>query len=134
MPENLRGGFFLTHTVLFLDSRAVIRLPTRAVLSVIGVMFSVYTVCLHQYSFAVQSVVDAVSRSAFVTSPYPVILSIENRCSIAQQQKMAQIFIVSRVDYVRYDRIGNGSPGHWIIGSPFNGFWPDRVTCQKSIQ
>ena len=45
-----------------------------------------------------QSVVDAVNRSAFVTSPYPVILSIENRCSIAQQQKMAQIFIVSSRD------------------------------------
>lgn len=42
-----------------------------------------------------QSVVDAVNRSAFVTSPFPVILSIENRCSIAQQQKMAQIFTVS---------------------------------------
>jgi len=40
-------------------------------------------------------VVDAVNRSAFVASPYPVILSIENRCSIAQQQKMAQIFVVS---------------------------------------
>ena len=47
--------------------------------------------------YVVQSVVDAVNRSAFVTSPYPVILSIENRCSIAQQQKMAQIFIVSIV-------------------------------------
>ena len=32
-----------------------------------------------------------------MTSPYPVILSIENRCSIVQQQKMAQIFVVSSV-------------------------------------
>jgi hypothetical protein len=40
-------------------------------------------------------VVEAIGKSAFVTSPYPVILSIENRCSIAQQQKMAVIFVVS---------------------------------------
>ena len=42
-----------------------------------------------------QAVVEAINRSAFVTSPYPVILSIENHCSIPQQQKMAQIFTVS---------------------------------------
>lgn len=42
-----------------------------------------------------QSVVEAINKSAFVTSPYPVILSIENHCSLPQQQKMAQIFIVS---------------------------------------
>ncbi|XP_041369675.1 1-phosphatidylinositol 4,5-bisphosphate phosphodiesterase epsilon-1-like [Gigantopelta aegis] len=39
-----------------------------------------------------KGVVDAINRSAFVTSPYPVILSIENHCSLLQQQKMAQIF------------------------------------------
>ncbi|PVD29971.1 hypothetical protein C0Q70_09232 [Pomacea canaliculata] len=40
-----------------------------------------------------KSVVEAINKSAFVTSPYPVILSIENHCSLPQQQKMAQIFI-----------------------------------------
>lgn len=38
-------------------------------------------------------VVNAINESAFKSSPYPVILSIENHCSLAQQSKMAQIFI-----------------------------------------
>ena len=44
---------------------------------------------------AFRSVVEAINRSAFVTSPYPVILSIENHCSIQQQVRMAQIFQVN---------------------------------------
>ncbi|CAG5127270.1 unnamed protein product, partial [Candidula unifasciata] len=40
-----------------------------------------------------KGVVEAINRSAFVTSPYPIILSIENHCSLPQQQKMAQIFL-----------------------------------------
>ena len=39
-----------------------------------------------------REVVVAIKKSAFVTSPYPVILSIENHCSVAQQKKMAEIF------------------------------------------
>ncbi len=39
-----------------------------------------------------RSVVEAIQRSAFVKSPYPVILSVENHCSLQQQTKMAQIF------------------------------------------
>lgn len=50
---------------------------------------------LTNLSVCPQAVVEAINRSAFVTSPYPVILSIENHCSIPQQQKMAQIFTVS---------------------------------------
>ena len=42
-----------------------------------------------------QAVVEAINKSAFLTSPYPVILSIENHCSVPQQQKMAHIFTVS---------------------------------------
>lgn len=34
-----------------------------------------------------------INESAFLTSPYPVILSIENRCSLMQQARMAQIFV-----------------------------------------
>ncbi|ESN90643.1 hypothetical protein HELRODRAFT_71032, partial [Helobdella robusta] len=40
-----------------------------------------------------KAVVETINKHAFITSPYPVILSVENRCSITQQQKMAQIFI-----------------------------------------
>ena len=38
--------------------------------------------------------VEAISRSAFVNSHMPVILSIENHCSLPQQRKMAEIFKV----------------------------------------
>uniref|UniRef100_A0A1A8CF96 Phosphoinositide phospholipase C n=1 Tax=Nothobranchius kadleci TaxID=1051664 RepID=A0A1A8CF96_NOTKA len=37
-------------------------------------------------------VVEAINRSAFVSSDMPVILSIENHCSLLQQRKMAEIF------------------------------------------
>ena len=38
-------------------------------------------------------VVEVINASAFLTSSYPVILSIENRCSLHQQARMAQIFV-----------------------------------------
>ncbi|CAG9132946.1 unnamed protein product [Plutella xylostella] len=40
-------------------------------------------------------VVETIARSAFVASPYPLILSIENHCSLPQQQVMASTFEVS---------------------------------------
>ena len=43
---------------------------------------------------AFKTVVEVINESAFSASPYPVILSIENRCSVPQQVKMAQIFCV----------------------------------------
>ncbi|XP_066521080.1 1-phosphatidylinositol 4,5-bisphosphate phosphodiesterase epsilon-1 isoform X2 [Hoplias malabaricus] len=39
-----------------------------------------------------QDVVEAINRTAFVNSEMPVILSIENHCSLIQQRKMADIF------------------------------------------
>ncbi|TMS36072.1 hypothetical protein L596_003331 [Steinernema carpocapsae] len=39
-----------------------------------------------------RQVVDIIKKSAFTTSSLPVILSIENHCSLQQQAKMAQMF------------------------------------------
>ncbi|XP_062383111.1 1-phosphatidylinositol 4,5-bisphosphate phosphodiesterase epsilon-1 isoform X3 [Sardina pilchardus] len=39
-----------------------------------------------------KEVVEAINRTAFVNSEMPVILSIENHCSLPQQRKMAEIF------------------------------------------
>ncbi|XP_055677363.1 1-phosphatidylinositol 4,5-bisphosphate phosphodiesterase epsilon-1-like isoform X3 [Lutzomyia longipalpis] len=53
-------------------------------------------VIYHGHTFTTKipfkSVVEAINKSAFVASPYPVILSIENHCSIQQQARMAHIF------------------------------------------
>jgi phosphatidylinositol phospholipase C gamma-1 len=40
-----------------------------------------------------RDVVQTIKEHAFVTSPYPLILSIEQNCSLAQQRKMAQCMI-----------------------------------------
>ncbi|XP_042312771.1 1-phosphatidylinositol 4,5-bisphosphate phosphodiesterase epsilon-1 isoform X2 [Sceloporus undulatus] len=39
-----------------------------------------------------KEVVEAIDRSAFITSDMPIIISIENHCSLPQQRKMADIF------------------------------------------
>ena len=40
------------------------------------------------------AVVETIDKNAFVTSAYPIILSIENHCSLQQQTRMAHIFQV----------------------------------------
>ncbi|XP_035237123.1 1-phosphatidylinositol 4,5-bisphosphate phosphodiesterase eta-2a isoform X2 [Anguilla anguilla] len=37
-----------------------------------------------------KDVIETINKYAFVKNPYPVILSIENHCSVPQQKKMAQ--------------------------------------------
>ena len=39
-----------------------------------------------------RNVVEAIKETAFVSSEYPVILSLENHCSFEQQGKMAEVF------------------------------------------
>ncbi|KAI0987345.1 hypothetical protein GJ496_009559 [Pomphorhynchus laevis] len=38
---------------------------------------------------AFEEVIDAIAETAFVTSPYPIILSLENHCSAENNEKMA---------------------------------------------
>lgn len=56
-------------------------------------------VIYHGHTFTTKipfrAVVEAINKSAFIQSSYPVILSIENHCSVQQQQRMANIFQVS---------------------------------------
>lgn len=53
-------------------------------------------VIYHGHTFTTKipfrQVVDAINRSAFLASSYPVILSIENHCSLQQQSRMAWTF------------------------------------------
>ena len=53
-------------------------------------------VIYHGHTFTTKipfrQVVDAINKSAFLASSYPVILSIENHCSLQQQGRMAMIF------------------------------------------
>ncbi|KAL2103385.1 hypothetical protein ACEWY4_000253 [Coilia grayii] len=40
-----------------------------------------------------KDVIETINKYAFVKNPYPVILSIENHCSIPQQKKMAEYLV-----------------------------------------
>jgi len=42
---------------------------------------------------AVKDVVTAIAKYAFVSSPYPIIISAEVHCSIPQQKRFAEIFV-----------------------------------------
>lgn len=53
----------------------------------------VITCSFNDLSFS-QEVVEAIDRNAFITSDMPIIISIENHCSLPQQRKMAEIFKV----------------------------------------
>lgn len=55
-----------------------------------------YPMIYHGHTFTTKipfsAVVETIERNAFVTSPYPIILSIENHCSLQQQTRMAYTF------------------------------------------
>ncbi|KAJ8935902.1 hypothetical protein NQ318_016235 [Aromia moschata] len=55
-----------------------------------------YPMIYHGHTFTTKipfsAVVETIDKNAFVSSPYPVILSIENHCSLQQQTRMAHIF------------------------------------------
>lgn len=51
-----------------------------------------------KFTDAVQTIRD----HAFVKSDYPVVLSIENHCSLSQQRKMAQVFIEILGGIIKY--------------------------------
>lgn len=57
-----------------------------------------YPMIYHGHTFTTKipfgAVVETIERNAFVTSPYPIILSIENHCSLQQQTRMAYTFQV----------------------------------------
>ena len=40
-----------------------------------------------------QDVIETINEYAFVTSPYPVVLSFEMHCSLEQQEKIANILV-----------------------------------------
>ena len=68
-----------------------------------------------------RDVVQTIAESAFVASPLPVILSIENHCTIPQQQKMASIFKVHNYNYFnqgicKNNNNNNNNRNCWAIG------------------
>uniref|UniRef100_H2ZKM6 Phosphatidylinositol-specific phospholipase C X domain-containing protein n=1 Tax=Ciona savignyi TaxID=51511 RepID=H2ZKM6_CIOSA len=49
----------------------------------------------HGYTFTSKilfyDVIKVIDQQSFLTNPYPVTLSIENHCGLAQQRRMAEI-------------------------------------------
>lgn len=70
-----------------------------------------YPMIYHGHTFTTKipfsAVVETIDRNAFVTSPYPVILSIENHCSLQQQTRMAYTFQVRFKNYTYFYRLAN---------------------------
>ncbi|XP_065834957.1 1-phosphatidylinositol 4,5-bisphosphate phosphodiesterase eta-2-like [Oscarella lobularis] len=60
-------------------------------------------------------VIQAIEKYAFVISPYPVILSIENHCSVEQQEVMAQQMHKVFRDHLLTDRV---DPTQKFLPSP----------------
>lgn len=59
-----------------------------------------------------KDVIRTIKEHAFVTSDYPVILSIEQNCSLAQQRKMAQAMVEVFGDMLLVHRVGGANEAH----------------------
>lgn len=59
-----------------------------------------------------KDVIDTINKYAFAKSDYPVILSIENHCSVPQQKKMAQYLIEILGDKLDVSNIKAEESGH----------------------
>ncbi|XP_077167252.1 1-phosphatidylinositol 4,5-bisphosphate phosphodiesterase eta-2 isoform X2 [Paroedura picta] len=57
-----------------------------------------------------KDVIETINKYAFIKSEYPVILSIENHCSVAQQKKMAQYLTEILGDKLDLSSVVNGDP------------------------
>uniref|UniRef100_A0A8D2JEF1 Phosphoinositide phospholipase C n=1 Tax=Varanus komodoensis TaxID=61221 RepID=A0A8D2JEF1_VARKO len=57
-----------------------------------------------------KDVIETINKYAFIKSEYPVILSIENHCSVAQQKKMAQYLTEILGDKLDLSSVSNEDP------------------------
>ncbi|KAM4651213.1 1-phosphatidylinositol 4,5-bisphosphate phosphodiesterase eta-2 isoform 1-T1 [Discoglossus pictus] len=55
-----------------------------------------------------KDVIETINKYAFIKNDYPVILSIENHCSVIQQKKMAQYLIEILGDKLNLSTVFNG--------------------------
>ncbi|XP_061457041.1 1-phosphatidylinositol 4,5-bisphosphate phosphodiesterase eta-2 isoform X2 [Rhineura floridana] len=57
-----------------------------------------------------KDVIETINKYAFIKSEYPVILSVENHCSVAQQKKMAQYLTEILGDKLDLSSVSNEDP------------------------
>ncbi|CAM9838112.1 unnamed protein product [Lampetra planeri] len=57
-----------------------------------------------------RDVIEIINKYAFVKSQFPVILSIENHCSVPQQKKMAECMREILADKLDLSRVADGDP------------------------
>ncbi|XP_068604919.1 1-phosphatidylinositol 4,5-bisphosphate phosphodiesterase eta-2a [Brachionichthys hirsutus] len=59
-----------------------------------------------------KDVIETINKYAFIKNEYPVILSIENHCSVPQQKKMAQYLIEVLGDKLNLSNVTADAAGH----------------------
>ena len=70
---------------------------------------------LRPFRLKFRDVVRAIRECAFLKSPYPVILSLENHCSLEQQDAMARIFREELGDALHCPREGGGAEDEVLL-------------------